>query len=148
AVAVAEPADVAALGGDELLYLDGVRRRGPYAVVQTKAVMRCAVSVLGSLAGKEALPAAVAAARQEYAGGRAGARALAAPVRLRGGADPAVARIDEILPWLSHNAGIHFSAPHGLEQYGGGAWGVRDVCQGSVEWLLASGEAPAVRRML
>ena len=44
--------------------------------------------------------------------------------------DPAVARLDEILPWFAHNAGIHFSAPHGLEQYGGAAWGVRDVCQG------------------
>jgi CRISPR-associated protein Csx3 len=161
AIAVAEPGDVAAMGGDELLYLDGVRRGGPYAVVQTRAASRCTVILLGSLEGTAALPAAVAAARQECAKGLANALALAAPVRLMRGADPeraagenaaavdpAVARIDEILPWLSHNAGIHFSAPHGLEQYSGGAWGVRDVCQGSVEWLLASGEAPAVKRVL
>ena len=59
-----------------------------------------------------------------------------------------MARLDEILPWFTHNAGIHFSAPHGLEQYGGAAWGVRDVCQGSVEWLLAAGEHATVRRVL
>jgi len=148
AIAAAEPGDVTAIGGDELLYLDGVRRAGPYAVVQTRAVTRCTVLLLGSLAGTAALPAAVAAARQECAEGRANARALAAPVRLRGGADSAVTRIDEILPWFSHNAGIHFSAPHGLEQYGGAAWGVRDVCQGSVEWLLACSDFPTVRRVL
>jgi CRISPR-associated protein Csx3 len=33
-------------------------------------------------------------------------------------------------------------------QDGGAAWGVRDVCQGSVEWLLASAEASTVRRAL
>jgi CRISPR-associated protein Csx3 len=148
AIAAANLADVGAIGGDELLYLDGIRRGGPYAVVQTRAVTRCTVILLGSLAGTAALPAAVAAARQECAEGQAAARALDAPVRLSGGVDPAVARIDEILPWFTHNAGIHFSAPHGLEQYGGGAWGVRDVCQGSVEWLLASAEAPTVRRVL
>ena len=31
---------------------------------------------------------------------------------------------------------IHLTAPHGLEQYTGGAWGTRDVCQGSIELLL------------
>jgi CRISPR-associated protein Csx3 len=148
AIAAAEPADVAAVGGDELLYVDGVRRGGPYAVVQTRAVTRCTVILLGSLAGPTALPAAVAVARQECREGQAPARALEASVRLSSAVDPAVARIDEILPWFAHNAGIHFSAPHGLEQYGGGAWGVRDVCQGSVEWLLASGDAPTVEQLL
>jgi CRISPR-associated protein Csx3 len=148
AIAAARPADVEALGGDELLYLDGARRGGPYAVVQTKAVTECTIILLGSLAGASALPSAVADARQERAEGLAAARALPAPVRLSAGVDPAVARIDEILPWFTHNAGIHFSAPHGLEQYGGAAWGVRDVCQGSVEWLLASSEARTVRRVL
>ena len=148
AIAATEPASVAALGGDELLYADSVRREGPYAVVQTTPGTRCGVILLGSLAGLVTLPAAVVAAREEWRTGHPAARALEAPVRLGGTGDPAVARIDEILPWFAHNAGIHFSAPHGLEQYGGAAWGVRDVCQGSVEWLLASGETAAVRRLL
>ncbi|HLP25781.1 MAG TPA: cellobiose phosphorylase, partial [Acidobacteriota bacterium] len=57
-------------------------------------------------------------------------------------------RIDDVLPWFTQNASIHFSAPHGLEQYGGAAWGVRDVTQGSIEWLLAAGEFTAARRVL
>ena len=148
AIAAAEPATVAALGGDELLYADGVRRDGPYAVIQTAPGSRCGVILLGSLDGGAALPAAVAAAREEWQGAPPAASALAAPVRVAGTDDPAVARLDEILPWFAHNAGIHFSAPHGLEQYGGAAWGVRDVCQGSVEWLLAAGETATVRRLL
>ena len=148
AIAAAEPAAVAALGADELLHADRVPRGGPYAAVQTKPVSRCGVIVLGSLDGTTALPTAVAAARQEYAAGGPIARALDPPMRLTGGSDPAVARVDEILPWFTHNAGIHFSAPHGLEQYAGAAWGVRDVCQGSVEWLLAAGELATVRRIL
>jgi CRISPR-associated protein Csx3 len=147
AIAAGESAEVAALGADELLYPDGVRRGGAYVAIQTRPVHGCRVLLLGSLDGKAALPTAVAAARQQ-ADPRRTARALDAPVRLGGGADPGVARIDEILPWFTHNAGIHFSAPHGLEQYGGAAWGVRDVCQGSVEWLLAAGEMATVRRVL
>jgi 1,2-beta-oligoglucan phosphorylase len=148
AIAAAEPPAVAALGGDELLDADRVARGGPYAVVQTKAVRRCGIVLLGSLDGTSALPAAVAGARREYAEGGPAAGALDPPLRLAGATDAAVARVDEILPWFSHNAGIHFSAPHGLEQYGGAAWGVRDVCQGSVEWLLAAGEFATVRRIL
>jgi CRISPR-associated protein Csx3 len=43
---------------------------------------------------------------------------------------------------------MHLTAPRGLEQYGGAAWGVRDVCQGPVEWLLATRQFAAVRRIL
>ena len=148
AIAAAEPESVAAIGSDELLYADGSRRGGPYAVIRTRPTRRAGVILLGCLRGTRALPAVVATARQEWTAGALAARALDAPLRLTSGADPAVARVDEILPWFTHNAGIHFSAPHGLEQYGGAAWGVRDVCQGSVEWLLAAGEHSTARRVL
>ena len=45
--------------------------------------------------------------------------------------------VDAIFPWLAHDAMVHLTAPHGLEQYAGGAWGVRDVCQGPMEFLLS-----------
>ncbi|HEY0947553.1 MAG TPA: hypothetical protein VGD81_19880, partial [Opitutaceae bacterium] len=95
-----------------------------------------------------ALEAMVATARETVEHARAPTVLARAPVRLHGSHDPGVSRIDEMLPWLTHDAAIHFSAPHGLEQYGGGAWGVRDVSQGAVEWLLASGEYGVVRRIL
>ncbi|MFI5356754.1 MAG: GH36-type glycosyl hydrolase domain-containing protein [Opitutales bacterium] len=148
ALAAADAGSVAAWGGDGLLHPDEAERGGPYATLRTQPVTQCGVILLGTTAGAKALPAAVAAARAEFAAGRPAAVPPTAPLRLQASRDPGVARIDEILPWFAHNAAIHFSAPHGLEQCGGAAWGVRDVCQGSVEWLLAAGEFAVVRRLL
>jgi cellobiose phosphorylase len=61
---------------------------------------------------------------------------------------PEVEALDSILPWFIHNGIIHYSDPHGLEQWNGGAWGVRDVSQGSVELLLALDRPDAVRDTL
>ncbi|WP_374569039.1 hypothetical protein [Ideonella sp.] len=52
------------------------------------------------------------------------------------------------LPWFQHNALVHYLAPRGLEQYSGGGWGTRDVCQGPVELLLAQGAHAPVRDLL
>lgn len=62
--------------------------------------------------------------------------------------DPRAARIRHSLPWFVHNAMIHLTVPHGIEQYNGGAWGTRDVTQGSVELLLALGRAATCREVL
>jgi cellobiose phosphorylase len=59
-----------------------------------------------------------------------------------------VARLDEILPWYAHDALIHYLAPRGLEQYSGGGWGTRDVCQGPAELLLALGRFAPLRDLL
>jgi cellobiose phosphorylase len=59
-----------------------------------------------------------------------------------------IAHIQEILPWFAHDALIHYLAPRGLEQYSGGGWGTRDVCQGPVELLLALGRLEPVRDLL
>ena len=53
-----------------------------------------------------------------------------------------------ILPWLAHDGMIHLTAPHGLEQYTGGAWGTRDVCQGSIELLLTLEHDQSVKEIL
>ncbi|MCS7009336.1 MAG: hypothetical protein NZL93_05295, partial [Chthoniobacterales bacterium] len=42
-------------------------------------------------------------------------------------------KFETITPWFAHNAAIHYLSPRGLEQYSGGGWGVRDVCQGAFE---------------
>lgn len=39
--------------------------------------------------------------------------------------------------WYTHNMLVHYLSPHGLEQYGGAAWGTRDVSQGPTEYFLA-----------
>lgn len=48
-----------------------------------------------------------------------------------------VAAITDAVPWFTHDALIHYLAPRGLEQYSGGGWGTRDVCQGPVGLLTA-----------
>ncbi|WP_244934476.1 GH36-type glycosyl hydrolase domain-containing protein [Leptospira vanthielii] len=57
-------------------------------------------------------------------------------------------QIKEILPWFEQNARIHYLNPRGLEQYSGGGWGTRDVCQGAFEFLLAMGEFGSCRSLL
>ena len=59
-----------------------------------------------------------------------------------------VQRLNNIVPWFVHNGMIHFTVPHGIEQYNGGAWGSRDVTQGSVEMLLSYGRYDSCRRVL
>ena len=61
---------------------------------------------------------------------------------------PALAQLLDILPWYAHNALLHYLSPRGLEQYTGGGWGTRDVCQGPLEMLLALGRAAPVRDLL
>ena len=63
-----------------------------------------------------------------------------------GGAE--VAALDTLFPWLAHNAMMHLTVPHGLEQYTGAAWGTRDVCQGPVEFLLALEHDEPVKEIL
>ena len=43
------PKEVEAIGGDELLYLDGERRGGGYAVIRTRPTRNFAFAVVGSL---------------------------------------------------------------------------------------------------
>ena len=57
-------------------------------------------------------------------------------------------RAAEIFPWFIHNALVHYLSPRGLEQYSGGGWGTRDVCQGPVELLLALGRFEPIRDLL
>lgn len=56
--------------------------------------------------------------------------------------------LQDSIPWMKHNALIHFLAPRGLEQYVAGAWGTRDVTQGPVELLRSMGEMAAWRKVL
>lgn len=59
-----------------------------------------------------------------------------------------IAAIREILPWYGMNALIHYLTPYGLEQFGGAAWGTRDVSQGPVNLLLNLGKYAEARQVL
>jgi cellobiose phosphorylase len=135
---------VEAVGGDELLYADGKRRSGAYAAIRTRRTSEFAFAVVGSmtdlrqakaLAAKYAKPVAD---ETVLTGSDRFWRKVTRGVRVRSdnhGADAEA--LDTIFPWLAHDAIVHLTAPHGLEQYTGGAWGVRDVCQGPLEYFLS-----------
>ena len=50
--------------------------------------------------------------------------------------------------WYTQNALVHFTSPHGLEQYNGAAWGTRDVCQGPAEYFMATQHFDRVKEII
>jgi cellobiose phosphorylase len=72
--------------------------------------------------------------------------------RLSGeGTADAAAELDKVNAlawWYTHNMLVHYSVPHGLEQYGGAAWGTRDVCQGPTEYFMAMRKYDQVAEIL
>lgn len=56
--------------------------------------------------------------------------------------------LNETIRWYAHNAMIHFSMPHGLEQPGGAAWGTRDICQGPMEFFMTTQHYALARDVL
>jgi 1,2-beta-oligoglucan phosphorylase len=129
------PEHVEAIGGDELLHSDGKRRSGAYAAIRTRPTTSFAFAVVGSLTDENAA-AALAAKYAEpvkeavmLAEGDRSWRTITRGLRIKNAKGEAKA-VDTILPWLVHDAMIHLTVPHGLEQYTGAAWGTRDVCQG------------------
>ncbi|NEW09096.1 cellobiose phosphorylase [Paenibacillus sp. SYP-B3998] len=67
---------------------------------------------------------------------------------LNGEATDELDKVNALAYWYTHNMLVHFSVPHGLEQYGGAAWGTRDVCQGPVEYFMATQKHVMVREIL
>jgi 1,2-beta-oligoglucan phosphorylase len=147
------PDAVEALGGDELLHADGIARGGACVALRSRATQELCFAVVGSLTDEEEAERLAA----KYAKGRDG-ESLLAPARrywahvTRGiridSGDPGAQAFDTFFPWLAHNAMIHLTVPHGLEQYTGAAWGTRDVCQGPVEFLLSLQHDAPVREIL
>ncbi|MDY0252792.1 MAG: hypothetical protein RBR30_00120 [Tenuifilaceae bacterium] len=59
-----------------------------------------------------------------------------------------IAAINEIIPWYGMNALTHYLTPYGLEQFGGAAWGTRDVSQGPIDLLLNLEKYEEVKQVL
>ena len=138
-VTIAPEDAVDRVGGDELLFLDGRSRQVPCICVETSPGRRMSLSIRGHLIPEESqapwrlppseslvplLTVEAAAAQQPVA---------------------RAAQLAEMAPWYAQNALVHYLSPRGLEQYSGGGWGTRDVCQGPVEMLLALGRTEPLR---
>jgi cellobiose phosphorylase len=136
------PDQVETIGGDELLYADGLSRNGPFVALRSYATQSLTFAVTGSMTSADE----AARLADRYADGVTSEAMLEPATRFwthvtRGiqieGTGQDLAAQATMLPWLAHDAIVHLSVPHGLEQYTGAAWGTRDVCQGPIEFLLA-----------
>ncbi len=157
-VVAPEPERVDSIGGDGLTFDDGADRGGSHLVVKTTPVNRFSLVLTGSVvdAGQASeLAEAYGRGRDPDAGlERASGQfwsALAQQANLGGATGRRagdLARLNDAFRWNVHDALIHGSAPHGLEQYSGAAWGLRDVCQGPAEFLAATGHLDDLRAIL
>ena len=147
------PDEIEAVGGDELLHADGRSHGDLYMAMRTRATSQLSFAVVGSLTD----PAAAEELAGRYSRGVDDTAMLAPAARYwetvtRGlrirGKGRGVAALDTLFPWLAHNAIVHLTVAHGLEQYSGAAWGTRDVCQGPVELLLALEHDAPVKEIL
>ena len=136
-------ASIAAVGGDEMLFADRCSRSQPYLCLLTNATHRASLSYVGALIPGTPAPPPLKVSGTEQ---------LRPDVMLEpasgSSAAESVNRLAEMLPWFTHNALVHYLSPRGLEQYSGGGWGTRDVCQGPVELLLALERTAPVRDLL
>lgn len=59
-----------------------------------------------------------------------------------------IQRMNIASKWYTHNMLVHYLSPHGLEQFGGAAWGTRDVSQGPSEFFLAVNRPDVVANII
>ncbi|RYD46227.1 MAG: hypothetical protein EOP85_07870, partial [Verrucomicrobiaceae bacterium] len=131
---------VESTAGDELLFADGASRQQPFLCFITAPSRAVGLVMEGCL-----VTASVEQSEGFWNSIGAELRIEAPPASLL---LPAADRMEEIFPWFIHNALVHYLSPRGLEQYSGGGWGTRDVCQGPVELLLALGHFDPIRDLL
>ncbi len=127
------------IGADEMLFADGKSRGLDFIVLKLADADKFAMAIEGKLS----VPSKKQSARCSEAD-NSFVNMDFSSVR----DSSQIGRIAEIMPWFIHNARVHYMAPHGLEQYGGAAWGTRDVCQGPIEMLLAVGNYDYARKIL
>jgi 1,2-beta-oligoglucan phosphorylase len=142
-----------AMGGNELLFADGKAHGTTHLVMRTKPTEAFTFAFTGSLTS----PANADALAVKYSA-EISASAMLAPATdywhrlvspaILPGDNADILAHNALLPWLVQNAIIHLTAPHGLEQFSGAAWGTRDVCQGPVELLLALKRPEQVKNIL
>ncbi len=128
------------IGGDEMLFADASSRNQPFLCLITKPSLTIGVVIEGRLMDPAADLTGVF--HETTASGLRIAAPQASPLAAASG------RMAEIFPWFIQNALVHYLSPRGLEQYSGGGWGTRDVCQGPLELLLALGRFEPVRDLL
>lgn len=136
--------------GDESLLADGpVQGSASLAVLELEESAEWTLTLQGLLDGKERplsskpVTEEITRYREFFSGVMNGFK-----LTQESGVEGGLFKVNALAWWYTHNMLVHYSVPHGLEQYGGAAWGTRDVCQGPVEYFLATHKYEQVREIL
>ena len=136
----ADGVEMETIGGDELLFSDGISRSQPFVCFVSSPCQTTGLVIEGCL-----VPLGSHHLANFWRTINSGLRITAQQTSPLA---PAAGRMVEFFPWLIQNALVHYLSPRGLEQYSGGGWGTRDVCQGPLELLLALGRFDSIRDLL
>jgi cellobiose phosphorylase len=137
--------------GDARLQADGETRGPGWVTVLFEPAGQVEVVIASAPGAGDAEEGEVLPAGDHLGAGfwdRAGHAVSLDGTRLGDDAGAQAANLSAALPWFTHNAFVHYLSPRGLEQFSGGAWGTRDVCQGPVGLLTALGRQDSVRDVL
>lgn len=143
------PAGSVRVSADGPLFADGEDRGTPWVTLDVEPRGRFSLTLVVT---SDAADLEVRPTPDQHLGAQWPATVAGALRLMPGAADSElaaeVARIDTALPWFTQNALVHYLSPRGLEQFSGGAWGTRDVCQGPVGLLTALGRDEEQRDVL
>ncbi len=138
------------VAGDEALYFNKKSHGGQFLILDVKKTSGFCMSFIGEVSAAVATEKFANADKQwasDCLDAQLDWQQLSLNLALKG-EQPDIASIREILPWFGMNAITHFLTPHGLEQFGGAAWGTRDVAQGPFDLLLTMEKYDAARQLL
>ena len=136
--------------GDEVLYSNNKSQAGSLFVLDIRETSDFCMSFMGEVCSVAEATKIEDADDQWFSDcqdARSAWQDLCLNLSLKGDQED-IAAIREILPWYGMNALTHFLTPYGLEQFGGAAWGTRDVCQGPLDLLLCMEKYDAARQVL
>ena len=137
--------------GDETVLADGVQAGcASLLTMQIESAPEWTLTIQGLLDGEE-LPASSKNIEEEITKYHEFYQQVMNHFRLTGASgeeEEDFFKVNALAWWYTHNMLVHYSVPHGLEQYGGAAWGTRDVCQGPSEYFLATQKFEQVRDIL
>ena len=135
---------------DKILYEGDSASENEFFILKLEDASECCLSFIGELNSPGKLIKFENADLQwqpDFQDALNGWKDLSLNLSLEGGQADGAA-IGEIMPWFGMNALTHFLTPHGLEQFGGAAWGTRDVSQGPIDLLLCMEKYDAARQVL
>lgn len=155
-IASSTPEVIEAIGDDSIVNGDNQSHGWPYVVFQTKPTQHVALCMTGDLFDpKQAQNRCQSFAQKtpsfdndHKANQEFWVNTLGNKFSLSLAGNENMAKVNDVIAWYLHNGMIHYSTPHGLEQFSGAAWGLRDVCQGPLELLLSIGHTEPVKKIL